>query len=240
MFRRKTARQLVVNATAALALIMAAVPVHAIIVYDPANHAQTLLTAIRTLTLINNQLQQLRNEAKMLSNWTHDLTPLLLTVDPQVQATLQQIHALKANLAGIKLEINQTRSAIVTLFPDNLSQATRAQLDLGLLADWKAAKNAATDALMVQARISEDLDQDSATLQLLMQRSLASSGNLEAAQVGNELSAFSVKQTMALTNLLAVQGREASIDRARQLQTAEQGRVLRKAFLGTDCAYAKC
>jgi P-type conjugative transfer protein TrbJ len=222
------------------ALLLASPPARAIIVYDPANHAQTLLTAIRTLAMINNQLQQLRNEAQMLTNWTHDLDPLLASVDPQLQAALQQIQMLKANLRGIKLQVTQTQAAITNLFPANMTSASRGQLASGLLARWQAAKDAANDALVVQAQISENLDQDGATLQSLMQRSLSASGNLEAAQVGNELTAFSAKQTMALTNMLAVQGREASIDRARILQGEEQGRVMRKTFIGTACAYTVC
>ena len=46
------------------------------IVYDPTNHTQNLLTAARTLQMINNQIKQLTNEAQMIANQVKDLTQL--------------------------------------------------------------------------------------------------------------------------------------------------------------------
>jgi len=53
----------------------AAPPAHAFfgggfggIVYDPRNHAENILSAARALEQINNQIQQLQNDAQMLIN----------------------------------------------------------------------------------------------------------------------------------------------------------------------------
>ena len=38
------------------------------IVFDPTNYSQSVLTAARALEQVNNQIQSLENEAKMLTN----------------------------------------------------------------------------------------------------------------------------------------------------------------------------
>ena len=50
------------------ATIVAVVPAQAMPVFDQANYSQNLLTAARTLQQIDQQIQQLQNEAKMLAN----------------------------------------------------------------------------------------------------------------------------------------------------------------------------
>ncbi|MEZ0497321.1 hypothetical protein ACAX61_13605 [Sphingomonas sp. IW22] len=54
---------------AAASLVMGVVttttPAHTqLLVFDPSNYSQNLLTAARTLTQINNQIQSLQNQAK--------------------------------------------------------------------------------------------------------------------------------------------------------------------------------
>ncbi len=57
---------------------MLAQPAHAHgdIVFDPTNLVQNTLTAIRTLEQINNQINQLQNEAQMLMNQARNLASL--------------------------------------------------------------------------------------------------------------------------------------------------------------------
>lgn len=63
-------------------------------VFDPSNYSQNILTAARTLTQINNQIQSLQNQARSLLNQAKNLT----TIDfPELQAltqTLQQVDRL--------------------------------------------------------------------------------------------------------------------------------------------------
>jgi len=46
------------------AALLVAQPAAAITVFDPSNFVQNTLTAVRTLEQINNQIQQLQNEAQ--------------------------------------------------------------------------------------------------------------------------------------------------------------------------------
>ena len=50
------------------ASLLAVQPASALTVFDPSNFVQNTLTAVRTLEQINNQINQLQNEAQMLMN----------------------------------------------------------------------------------------------------------------------------------------------------------------------------
>jgi len=60
-------------------------------VFDPSNYAQNLLTAARTLTQINNQIQSLQNEASMLINQAKNLSRIDF---PQLDALRQALSAI--------------------------------------------------------------------------------------------------------------------------------------------------
>ena len=67
-------RLLSVSLAAVLSVSLLAVqPASALTVFDPSNFVQNTLTAIRTLEQINNQINQLQNEAQMLMNQARNL-----------------------------------------------------------------------------------------------------------------------------------------------------------------------
>lgn len=62
-------RLLSVSLAAVLSVSLLTVqPASALTVFDPSNFVQNTLTAVRTLEQINNQINQLQNEAQMLMN----------------------------------------------------------------------------------------------------------------------------------------------------------------------------
>ena len=70
-----------------------------------------------------------------------------------------------------------------------------------------------------------------------MARSRNAAGALEATQVGNELTALTVKQSLALQSLLAAQHRAGSIAKARDLAAEDDVKQRFKSFLGNGQAY---
>ncbi|RUZ66294.1 P-type conjugative transfer protein TrbJ, partial [Mesorhizobium sp. M7A.F.Ca.US.003.02.2.1] len=52
---------------------MLATPAQALIVFDPSNYTQNVLTAARSLEQITNQITSLQNEAQMLINQARNL-----------------------------------------------------------------------------------------------------------------------------------------------------------------------
>ena len=70
-------RLLSVSLAAVLSVSLLAVqPASALTVFDPSNFVQNTLTAVRTLEQINNQINQLQNEAQMLMNQARTSRPL--------------------------------------------------------------------------------------------------------------------------------------------------------------------
>ena len=97
-----------VGATASLVvgLAVSSTPAQAIVVFDPSNYSQNLLTAARTLQQINNQIQSLQNEANMLVNQAKNLTRIDF---PELQAltqTLQQVDRLMGQAQGIQFRVS--------------------------------------------------------------------------------------------------------------------------------------
>jgi hypothetical protein len=68
-------------------------------------------------------------------------------------------------------------------------------------------------------------------------RLILSRGAAQVAQAGNELTALSVKQSLALQGLLAAQHRADTIAKARELAAEEEGKQRFKTFLGSGQAY---
>ena len=73
---------------------MIATPAHAIIVFDPSNYAQNVLTAARSLEQITHQITSLQNEAQMLINQARNLASLPYSALQQIQQSVQKTQQL--------------------------------------------------------------------------------------------------------------------------------------------------
>lgn len=207
------------------------------IVYDPTNHTQNLLTAARTLQMINNQIKQLANEAQMIVNQAENLKNLPLSVAADLQTTLAEIDALVASAKGIAFTVTQTDAAFSAFYPQAYTSYTNAEMTTHARARWEAARFAMEDALRIQAKIAEIAKADSATLDLLISESQSAVGNLQVAQAGNQLTAMSAKQTLQMQQLLAAQYRAQTLDDARKLMAKEAGRERMARFVGDGVVY---
>ncbi len=207
------------------------------IVYDPTNHTQNLLTAARTLQMINNQIRQLANEAQMIINQAENLKNLPLTVAADLQTTLAEIDALVTSAKGIAFTVTQTDAAFAAFYPQGYASYTNAEMSIHAQARWQAARFAMEDALRIQAKIAEIAKADSAILDILVSESQSAAGNLQVAQAGNQLTALSAKQTLQMQQLLAAQYRAQTLDDANKLMAKEAGRERMSRFVGDGVIY---
>ena len=69
-------------------------------VFDPTNYTQNLLTAARTLQQINNQIQSLQNEARMLVNQSKNLSRIDFPQLDQLRQKLGEIDKQLSALSG--------------------------------------------------------------------------------------------------------------------------------------------
>jgi type IV secretion system protein TrbJ len=207
------------------------------IVYDPSNYAQNLLTAVRTLTLINNQVKQLTNEAQMIVNQVKDLTNLPYTARAALNSRLSEIDALIKSAKSLAYDVAAIDAAFKSLYPEDYAAFSNAAMATDARKHWQEASRALHDAVLMQAKITETIAADLGTLDEIVTQSENAIGDLQVSQAANQLLALQAKQSMQTAHLLAVNARADALDRARQLQMEERARVLRARFLGDGVIY---
>jgi len=223
----------------AMGLAMTTTPAHAqLTVFDPSNYSQNILTAARTLTQINNQIQSLQNQARSLLNQAKNLT----TIDfPELQAltqTLQQVDRLMGQAQGIRLQVSGLDQRFHQLFPQSFGQALRMNDQVvAARSRLDTAMTAYQHTMTVQAQVAENVAADAQTLSSLVAKSQGAEGSLQAQQATNQLLALSAKQQFQIQNMMAAQYRAETIERARQAQAQIDAQAATKKFLGSGTAY---
>ena len=99
-------------------------PAQAITVFDPWNYKENLLTAIRSLEEINNQVKQLTNESQMLMKMDLNLEQLGSSVAGDLQSSMGEIKALLDQANGLALSVWETDAKLKDLFPDDYATAS--------------------------------------------------------------------------------------------------------------------
>lgn len=216
-------------------------PAHAagLVVFDPSNYTQTVLTAARTLQQINNQIQSLQNEASMLINQAKNLARIDF---PQLRAmtqTLQQIDQLMGQAQGIRFQVSGIDQQFSRLFPADFGAALRSNVRVvDARSRLDTAMAAFKQTMGVQAQVVENVQTDAQTLSELVGRSQGAEGALQVGQATNQLLALTAKQQFQIQNLMAAQYRAESMEAARRVQAEQEARVATKKFLGSGTAYS--
>jgi len=226
-------------AAASVALISMATPgASALTVFDPWNYKENLLTAIRSLEEINNQIKQLTNEAQMLLKMDQNLAKLGSSIGGDVGSSLGEFEDLLKRADGLALSVSETEAEVKRLFPSDYAAALSGDETLKLAENrWDEALAAFKRSMSLQAQVAESNAEDGGTLTDLLSKSSGAVGNLQVQQAGNELVGLSVKQQLQLQTLLAAEQRANSLDRARALSSQEESRLRFKSFLGDGTAY---
>lgn len=217
---------------------LAATPARAIVVFDPWNYGQNIMTAARSLEEVNNQIKQLTNEAQMILKMDLNLQQLGSTVAPELQASLGQIKDLLKQAQGIALTVNETDAAMQKLFPADYAKALSVDDSLkAAKARWDETLSSFKRSMSMEAKIIENTSEDGNRLADLLNKSGSAVGNLEVQQAGNELVGLQVKQELQLQNLMAANQRSQSLDRARMLATEQEGHLRFQTFVSGGTAY---
>ena len=95
------------------------------VVFDPSNYAQNILTAARTLQTVNQQIQQLQNEAQMLVNMGKNLTRIDFPQLDALKQKLAEIDRLMGRAQAIDFRVDQLDDKFQSLFPQDFSSAMR-------------------------------------------------------------------------------------------------------------------
>jgi P-type conjugative transfer protein TrbJ len=204
-----------------------------LIVFDPSNYSQNLLTAARSLQAIENQIKSLENEAQMLVNQARNLQALPDSLSRPLVADLAAIRGLLHQAEGISFEVARTRREFSDLYP-RLSSLPRSEQDMTRQAEarWTASFEALRTSLETQSEIAASIDRDASRLETALGLSSGASGSLQAQQAGNELLGLSIKQAMQTAALIAAQARAETLKAAEEKEAASAARQRYARFIG--------
>ncbi|MEE4454336.1 P-type conjugative transfer protein TrbJ [Novosphingobium resinovorum] len=239
--KRLSASALSLSASGALALCIVApsTPANAqLTVFDPSNYAQNILTAARTLQQVNQQIQQLQNEAQMLINQGKNLSRIDFPQLDAIKGKLAAIDALMGRATNIDFKVDQLDQKFAKLYPQDFSSALTTD---GRVRDARTRLEASMAAfrhtMTVQAGVAENVHDDAEVLSQIVEKSQGAQGSLQAQQATNQLLALVAKQQLQLQQLLAAQFRSDATEQAREATQASEARTVTKKFLGSGSAY---
>src|SRR3979409_149768 len=110
-------RYLAAVSIAVLTIASATVPTNAqVVVFDPNNYAQNVLTAARALQQINNQITSLQNQTQMLINQAKNLANLPFSSLQQLQSSIQRTQQLLTQAQRIAYDLRQIDRAFSTTY----------------------------------------------------------------------------------------------------------------------------
>jgi P-type conjugative transfer protein TrbJ len=207
-------------------------------VFDSPNYHQNLLTSVRALEQISNQVRQLENQMEMLLRMDQNLRRLAPTISADLQRSLAATEAQLRSGSGIALRLQATQSGYDQLFPRRASTTlSTGDIARNVASRWEEEYAGLRRAALLQGQIADTVDADTRLLGDAMARSKSAAGALEVAQAGNELTGLSVKQSLQLQSLLAADQRAQTFARARDLAAEDEARQRFKAFVGTGSGY---
>jgi len=225
-------------AAAPLALSpMMATPAHAIIVFDPSNYAQNVLTAARTMEQITNQITSLQNEAQMLINQAKNLASLPYSALQTLQQNVQRTQQLLSQAQGIAFNVQQIDQMFSQKYGNISMSTTDKQMVENARSRWQNTVGGLQDAMRVQAGVVSNIDTNRTQMSALVSQSQGATGALQATQAGNQILALQSQQLSDLVALLASNGRASALTEAERTAAAEQGREQRRRFLTPGSGY---
>ena len=244
MARRRRIKNPLLSLSLGALLALAHIPIaHAQlfggIVYDPTNYVQNLQTATHNYTQLVRQAQQLRNEANMLINQAKHLSRLDLNAVNELNRILGEIAYLNAQADNVSYEVSRTRQLLKAYYPESYADLSEAELLMQSETQFQLSERAHGDAMVMQSKMVESLQQDRDLLGQLMNKSHGSIGELQATQSTNQLMGLLLKQSMQAQQMQITQSRSESLEATRQLAIEKEARARRKIFMGAaDAAYS--
>ncbi|MCE2475699.1 MAG: hypothetical protein J4F47_09070 [Alphaproteobacteria bacterium] len=217
----------------ATALVMAPGPVSAFAVYDGANYAQNLLTAVRSLAAV-------RHLAEMVSGLEQDLRQLGFDGSAVLDTGKAWLHTLFANAPGIAWERSTAADSVAALFPDTIAPAlTRATRVLEAETRATTVRESWRHSHGVQTGMIEENRSAETLLGNLVSESRGAVGALSVTQAGNQIAAMQVREQLRTQALVAAHQRAQAEERLRLDTAARAAQARFGASIGTGNLYTR-
>ncbi|MDK1494565.1 P-type conjugative transfer protein TrbJ [Sinorhizobium sp. 7-81] len=212
-------------------------PAHALIVFDPKNYTENLLSAARALEQINNQIASLQNEAQMLINQARNLTSLPTSMLSQIEGNFSEMKSLLDQAQQLAYNVQTIDQQFSGTYETFAAGKSNDQLVTAARERWQQSVSAFEDSLKTGAVAVDGISSTQVQTSTLVSASQSAVGVLQAAQAGNQLLAVQAKQMSDLTAMLAAQGRAEALENARAAAAQEQAREQFSRFM-TGTAYS--
>jgi P-type conjugative transfer protein TrbJ len=230
--------QISVLSALAIAIACAVSPTSAqLIVFDPNNYAQNVLTAARELQQINNQITSLQNQAQMLINEAKNLASLPYSSLQQLEQSIQRTQQFLGQAQRIAYNIKQIDQAFSTTYAPAPTNESDQALIGNAQTRWQNSVAGLQDALRVQATVVANLDIHRKEMTALVSSSQGATGALQASQAGNQLLGLQAQQLADLTAAVIAQGRAQNLETAQRTAGQDQGREQLRRFLAPGRGY---
>lgn len=144
-----------------------------LVVFDPNNYAQNVLTAARALQQINNQIVSLQNQAQMLINQAKNLATLPFSSLLQLEQSILRTQQLLAQAQRIAYDIQQIDRAFSTTYAPASSSLSNQTLITNAQTRWQNAMGGLQDAMRTQATVVGNLDTNRTQMSALVTSSRA-------------------------------------------------------------------
>jgi P-type conjugative transfer protein TrbJ len=208
-----------------------------LVVFDPNNYAQNVLTAARSLQQINNQIVSLQNQAQMLVNQAKNLATLPLSSLLQLEQSIQRTQQLLAQAQRISYDVGQIDRAFSTTYAPATSSISDQALIANARTRWQNAMVGLQDAMRTQATVVGNLNTNRTQMSALVTASQGATGALQAGQAGNQLLALQAQQLADLTAVVAAHGRAQNLESAQRAAAQDQSREQLRRFLTPGQGY---
>jgi P-type conjugative transfer protein TrbJ len=212
-------------------------PAHALVVFDPSNYAQNVLTAARSLEQITHQITSLQNQAQMLVNQARNLASLPYSALQQIQQNVQRTQQLLNQAQNIAFNVQQIDQAFQQTYGSVSMSASDQQLIADARSRWQNSIGGLQDAMRVQAGVVGNIDTNRTEMSTLVTQSQNAAGALQATQAGNQILALQSQQLSDLVAVISANGRASALTEAERAAAAEQGREQRRRFLNPGSGY---
>ncbi|MGK6317766.1 P-type conjugative transfer protein TrbJ [Neorhizobium sp. DT-125] len=207
-------------------------PAFALIVFDPRNYGENLLSAARALEQINNQVTSLANEAQMLINQAKNLTSLPTSMLSEIEGNFSEMKSLLGEAQQLGYNVQNIEQQFNAAYRDFASgDRSSAQLISSARLRWQQSVSAFEHALKAGAVAVGNVEGTRQQTGELLDASQSAVGMLQATQAGNQLLAVQARQISDLTAMLAAQGRADALEQARRAAAEEQAREQFSRFM---------
>jgi type IV secretion system protein TrbJ len=216
-----------VGAVSALALLTVATafvvpqPASAVVVYDPTNHIQNVLTAARALEQIRIQTEQLTAQIRSLAQSPYDHAA-------QIGEAIRALDELNAQARGLASTVRGLDRQFEDLYPGNMNARTAMQRLEAASRRIEMSRQTAQDLARTAASVEASRTARSSRMAGAIAASRAAEGETGAIQSSVQALGVLSEQLENLQTLMAAQSRLAAQEAAERAAQREEAIAARR------------